>query len=312
MEGTSLLVSLMREPPKKLPTPTPKVVMARPVTFWLARRVTVRKQYSRPISREPSREHSMGIMNGQKAVHFGGGHGLLIEERADDAADAAHIHDAGDTQVQVTGFLRQDLAGAAEQQGDALHDRTGDERYKIKAHLLTPPSLLFLRRTDFVGDEELAADDEEQDDAGQNIGEGVVQARRRWRSRWRRGPWITSSREAEIMMKGLNLDIQETMTAVKPRPSTMVVVRVWSTPAVSMKAHQAAQRAGEHHGADDDAIHLDAGVAGGALALAHNGDLVAVLAVLEIDVHQAGHDGHDQDGAAGSCVAELAAASLRG
>ena len=43
----------------------------------------------------------------------------------------------------------------------------------------------------------------------------------------------TSSREAAIMMKGLNLDIQETMTAVKPRPSTMVVVRVWSTPAVS-------------------------------------------------------------------------------
>ena len=26
------------------------------------------------------------------------------------------------------------------------------------------------------------------------------------------------------MMKGLNLDIHETMTAVKPRPSTMVVV----------------------------------------------------------------------------------------
>ena len=44
------------------------------------------------------------------------------------------------------------------------------------------------------------------------------------------------------MMKGLNLDIQETMTAVKPRLSTMVVVRVWSTPAVIMKpirAHSA-------------------------------------------------------------------------
>ena len=66
MEGTSLPVSLMREPPKKLPTPTPKVVMARPVTFWLARRVTVRKQYSKPISREPSREHRMGIMMARK------------------------------------------------------------------------------------------------------------------------------------------------------------------------------------------------------------------------------------------------------
>jgi len=40
--------------------------MARPVTFWLARRVTVRKQYSRPISREPSREQRMGIIMARK------------------------------------------------------------------------------------------------------------------------------------------------------------------------------------------------------------------------------------------------------
>ena len=61
MEGTSLFTSLIREPPKKLPKPTPKVVMARPVTFWFARRVTVRKQYSSPISREPNRQQSIGI-----------------------------------------------------------------------------------------------------------------------------------------------------------------------------------------------------------------------------------------------------------
>ena len=42
--------------------------MVRPVTFWLARRVTVRKQYSRPISREPSREHSMGIIMAKKPL----------------------------------------------------------------------------------------------------------------------------------------------------------------------------------------------------------------------------------------------------
>ena len=35
--------------------------------------------------------------NGQKAVHRGRRGGLLVEERTDDAADAAHIHDAGDT-----------------------------------------------------------------------------------------------------------------------------------------------------------------------------------------------------------------------
>ena len=65
--------------------------------------------------------------NGQKAVHRGRRGGLLVEERTDDAADAAHIHDAGDAQIQVAGFLRQDLAGAAVQQGDALHDRAGEE-----------------------------------------------------------------------------------------------------------------------------------------------------------------------------------------
>ena len=61
MDGTSLSTSLIREPPKKLPKPTPKVVMARPVTFWLARRVTVRKQYRRPMSSAPSRQHSTGM-----------------------------------------------------------------------------------------------------------------------------------------------------------------------------------------------------------------------------------------------------------
>ena len=33
IEGTSAPVSLMMEPPKKLPKPTPKVVIASPVTF---------------------------------------------------------------------------------------------------------------------------------------------------------------------------------------------------------------------------------------------------------------------------------------
>ena len=33
IEGTSESTSLISEPPKKLPKPTPKVVIARPVTF---------------------------------------------------------------------------------------------------------------------------------------------------------------------------------------------------------------------------------------------------------------------------------------
>ena len=37
----------------------------------------------------------------------------------------------------------------------------------------------------------------------------------------------TRRRLVKIMAMGLNLASQETMTAVKPRPSTMVVERVW-------------------------------------------------------------------------------------
>ena len=45
----------------------------------------------------------------------------------------------------------------------------------------------------------------------------------------------TIRRLVKIIMMGLNLAIQETMTAVKPRPPTMVVVSVWSVPAVSSR-----------------------------------------------------------------------------
>ena len=37
----------------------------------------------------------------------------LIEEGADDTADTSHIHNAGDSQIQVTGFLRDDLTGTS-------------------------------------------------------------------------------------------------------------------------------------------------------------------------------------------------------
>ena len=61
MDGTELPVSFMRDPPKKFPTPTPKVVMARPVTFWFALRVTVRNANSRPMSSAPARQAMNGI-----------------------------------------------------------------------------------------------------------------------------------------------------------------------------------------------------------------------------------------------------------
>ena len=41
---------------------------------------------------------------------FGGGKALLINESADNTADTADIHNAGDTEIHVAGFLGDDLA----------------------------------------------------------------------------------------------------------------------------------------------------------------------------------------------------------
>ncbi len=72
------------------------------------------------------------------------GHGLLIEEGADDAADGANVHDAGNAQIQVAGLLRQDLTGGAVQQRDALHHGTGEKGYEIEHDYLA--SFLALRK----------------------------------------------------------------------------------------------------------------------------------------------------------------------
>ena len=70
--GMEFPLSLIRLPPKKLPKPTPKVVIARPVTFWLARSVTVRKQYKRPISREPSNVANSVISTASNPLNVSG------------------------------------------------------------------------------------------------------------------------------------------------------------------------------------------------------------------------------------------------
>ena len=61
------------------------------------------------------------------------------------------------------------------------------------------------------------------------------------------------------------------------------------------QTHEAAYRAGEHHGADDDPFHFDACIAGSSLAFTHHGDLIAVLAVIEVDVHEHGEHRHHKD-----------------
>ena len=63
----------------------------------------------------------------RRVQRLGRGERIFIQKRADDARDAADIHDAGDAEVEVTGFFGEDLAGGAEQQRNALHDGAADK-----------------------------------------------------------------------------------------------------------------------------------------------------------------------------------------
>ena len=53
--------SLFSEPPKKFATPLPKMDSARPDTFWFARRVMVRKLYTRPPSMDAATPHTSAM-----------------------------------------------------------------------------------------------------------------------------------------------------------------------------------------------------------------------------------------------------------
>ena len=96
------------------------------------------------------------------------------------------------------------------------------------------------------------------------------------------------------MKMGLNFASQLTMTAVKPREAESVVVMVWSVPATSSSPVMP-QSAGDYHRAHYHALDLDADIARGALALAYNAYLIAVLGIFEVDVHGRGYDGDDKD-----------------
>ena len=68
--------------------------------------------------------------------------GLLIQESANDAADAADVHNAGNTQVQVAGLFGDGLTGGAKEQRDALHHSPGDKGNKVKHYFSSfPPAL---------------------------------------------------------------------------------------------------------------------------------------------------------------------------
>ena len=63
-----------------------------------------------------------GIQRGRR------GKTLFVKKRADDTAYTANIHDTGNAEVHVAGFLRNDFTGGTIQQGDTLGNGTGEKR----------------------------------------------------------------------------------------------------------------------------------------------------------------------------------------
>ena len=144
-----------------------------------------------------------------------------------------------------------------------------------------------------VTDEELAADDEEEDDAGEDIAEGLVEAE--VCGDLARAAAEEDQQEArQDHPDGVELgqpgDHDGGEAAAVYDGGGKGVVGA----ADQQQARQAAERAGEQHRADDDAVDLDADVARGALALADDGDLIAVLGVVEVNVHPDAYQRYDQ------------------
>ena len=171
---------------------------------------------------------------------------------------------------------------------------TARGRKAVRSNVIASRLLLALAQADLVADEKLAADDEEEDDARQDIGEGVVQAEHAG-DLARAAAQNHDKKAREDHHDGVELghpgDHDRCEAASADDGGGQRVVRTGG----EQQADEAADRAGEDHRAHDDALDLDARIARGALALTDNGDLIAVLAVIEIDVHNAREDRHKQD-----------------
>ena len=148
---------------------------------------------------------------------------------------------------------------------------------------------------DLIVDEELTADDEEQDDARQYIGEGAVQTE---------GRGNLACAAVEHHQQQGHEDHDNGVEFRHPghhNGGEAAAVHDGGGHGVvgaggQQQTDQAAQCAGQGHGPDNDPVHLDTGIAGGAAALAHHGDLIALLAVVQINVHQTRHHGYHQNG----------------
>ena len=62
------------------------------------------------------------------------------------------------------------------------------------------------------------------------------------------------------MVNGLNLDIQDTSTAVKPCPPAMVVVTVWLIPPTSKRPTRPQIAPDKHHSTDNYLFYLNTNI----------------------------------------------------
>ena len=131
---------------------------------------------------------------------------------------------------------------------------------------------------DFIVDEKFAADDEEQDDAGQNVRKIAVKPKLR-------GHFIRAARHEDQQHRGEHH--HQRIEFCKPRDhdgGEASAVRQVGVDGVGRAAHQqktrdAAQGARQRHRAHNDLFHVDADIPRGVFTAADNGNFIAVLAV---------------------------------
>ena len=96
----------------------------------------------------PQPRHQDGADQGDEEGDPGAGpSGLLIEVHPGDPGDAPHEHHALHAQVQVAGFLRQQLSQQAEEQGSGGQDAGGEEVDEVAHAVSSFPSVSLWRKT---------------------------------------------------------------------------------------------------------------------------------------------------------------------
>ena len=99
------------------------------------------------VNQRAQSAHQQAAQQGNQQTHEGDGVGgaVFVQERADEAGNAAHVHQTGNTKVEVAALFGEDLTVGAQQKRDALRDGFL-QKYKNQTHAFTS-SLLRLRNS---------------------------------------------------------------------------------------------------------------------------------------------------------------------